>query len=177
LNGVDVANAGTSEAISGLLKITGSVVGQRIDPGPTPARFPRTQRHRRCHAKDRVDGAAAAKCSSMRGPSAARSREWPRPTARPADIGYGPEHHRHYVGDASGGVLTITDGTHSISMTWSGIPPRHFAGASDGNGGTLVTLNADDDKPIFAPARRRKPCVQRASDTTGSLASNPAPAP
>jgi VCBS repeat-containing protein len=93
-------------------------------------------------------------------------------------IGYGLNTTGTYVGDASGGVLTITDGTNSISMTLVG-DYRHaaFAGASDGHGGTLVTLNADDDKPIFASAETTQTgAVTEFSGTTGSSASNPLPA-
>jgi fibronectin-binding autotransporter adhesin len=67
-------------------------------------------------------------------------------------IGYGPNTTGTYVCNADGlGVLTITDGTHSIEMTLVGnYTDGHFAGASDGNGGTLITLNAVDDAPVIA---------------------------
>ncbi len=67
-------------------------------------------------------------------------------------IGYGSNTTGTYVCNADGlGVLTITDGTHSIEMTLVGnYKDGHFAGASDGNGGTLITLNAVDDAPVIA---------------------------
>ena len=53
----------------------------------------------------------------------------------------------------------------------------HFAGGSDGHGGTLVTLNAIDDAPHFTGS----PVAQSTSfseleDTTGSPTADPAPA-
>src|SRR5439155_13777458 len=53
----------------------------------------------------------------------------------------------------------------------------HFAGSSDGHGGTLITLNADDDAPHFDAA----PVAQSAGfselvNTTGSSTIDPAPA-
>jgi fibronectin-binding autotransporter adhesin len=68
-------------------------------------------------------------------------------------IGFGLNTTGGYVGNASGGVLTITDGAHSISMTLVGdYLNAHFAGSSDGTGGTLITLNALDDAPVIATA-------------------------
>ncbi|MCK1712828.1 MULTISPECIES: VCBS domain-containing protein [unclassified Bradyrhizobium] len=63
-----------------------------------------------------------------------------------------------YVSNAdatTGGVLTVTDadGNH-ISLTLSGADysDATFAGSSDGHGGTLITLNAADDAPVFTAA-------------------------
>ncbi len=62
-------------------------------------------------------------------------------------IGYGS----NTTGTYASGVLTITDGTHSIEMTLVGnYEDGHFAGASDGNGGTLITLNARNEAPVIA---------------------------
>ena len=50
----------------------------------------------------------------------------------------------------------------------------HFAGSSDGNGGTLITLNANDDAPAFAPAEKLQTAtVTEIANTTGSSASDP----
>ncbi|MEO6841518.1 MAG: VCBS domain-containing protein [Bradyrhizobium sp.] len=89
-------------------------------------------------------------------------------------IGFGPG----TTGTYSGGVLTITDGSHSISMTLTGdYSDAHFAGASDGHGGTLITLNANDDAPVFASADKAQTgAVTELADTTGSAASDPSPA-
>ena len=65
-----------------------------------------------------------------------------------ATIGYGPDTTASY----SGGILTVTDGTHSIELNLVGdYSGAHFAGSADGNG-TLITLNANDDLPIVAAA-------------------------
>jgi fibronectin-binding autotransporter adhesin len=83
-----------------------------------------------------------------------------------------------YVGNANGGVLTITDGSKSISMTLVGdYLHAHFAGASDGHGGTLITLNATDDAPAFVAAEKNQSAtVTELSLTTGSSAQDPLPA-
>ena len=89
-------------------------------------------------------------------------------------IGYGP----NTTGTYSNGILTITDGVHSISMTLTGdYSNAHFAGSSDGHGGTLITLNANDDVPAFAAADKSESAtVKELADTTGSSASDPSPA-
>jgi fibronectin-binding autotransporter adhesin len=89
-------------------------------------------------------------------------------------IGYGP----NTTGIYSNGILTITDGMHSISMTLIGdYSNAHFAGSSDGHGGTLITLNASDDIPVFAVADKSESAtVTELANTTGSSASNPSPA-
>ena len=85
-------------------------------------------------------------------------------------IGFGPG----TTGTYSGGVLTITDGTHSISMTLTGdYSDAHFAGSSDGHGGTLITLNANDDAPVFDSADTTQIAkVTELADTTGSTTSD-----
>ena len=91
-------------------------------------------------------------------------------------IGYGPNTTGTYVSNADhdGGVLTITDGMHSISMTLVGdYSDAHFAGSSDGSSGTLITLNANDDAPAFAVADKAETAtVTELADTTGSSASD-----
>ncbi|WP_271509624.1 VCBS domain-containing protein [Bradyrhizobium sp. CCBAU 11357] len=56
---------------------------------------------------------------------------------------------------ATGGVLTVTDadGNHiDLNLTGADYSNAHFAGSSDGHGGTLITFNADDDAPVFTAA-------------------------
>ena len=86
-------------------------------------------------------------------------------------IGYGP----NTTGTYSNGILTITDGIHSISMTLTGdYSNAHFAGSSDGNGGTLITLNANDDAPAFAAADKSESAtVMELPNVTGSSALDP----
>jgi hypothetical protein len=95
-------------------------------------------------------------------------------------IGYGLGTTATYVSNAdnSGGVLTVTDGPHSISLNLVGdYRDAHFAGSSDGNGGTLITMNADDDKPAFAPAETAEAAtVTELAGVTGSHAYDPLPA-
>lgn len=178
LNGVGVANAGTIEATSGVLKITGSVVGSgsiRVDAGA----FLELNATVAAAQKIVYDGAGSSEVQldastfggQIQGMAATDELDL-------RTIGYGAHTTGTYVGDASGGVLTITDGTHSISMTLVGdYRHAHFAGASDGHGGTLVTLNADDDKPTFATGETSQAgSFTELSDTTGSSTSNPTPA-
>jgi VCBS repeat-containing protein len=89
-------------------------------------------------------------------------------------IGYGP----NTTGTYNNGVLTITDGMHSISMTLVGdYSNAHFSGSSDGGTGTLITLKATDDAPVFAAADKSESAtVTELPDTTGSSASDPSPA-
>jgi fibronectin-binding autotransporter adhesin len=95
-------------------------------------------------------------------------------------IGYGLNTTGTYVSNAAhtGGVLTITDGMHSISMTLVGdYSDAHFAGSTDDSGGTLITLNATDDAPAFAPADKSETAtVMELPNTTGSSALDPSPA-
>ena len=176
MNGVGVANAGTIEATSGVLKITGSVVGNgsiQVDAGAfleLNATVATTQ-------KIVFDGAGSSEVqldASTFGGQILGMAATDQLDLR--TIGYGLNTTGTYVGDASGGVLTITDGLHSISMTLVGdYLHAHFAGASDGNGGTLVTLNADDDKPTFTVAETSQTgSLTEFSDTTGSSALNTA---
>jgi hypothetical protein len=55
------------------------------------------------------------------------------------DIGFGGATKASYAGNASGGVLTVTDGTHTAKITLFGnYTASTFVVASDGHGGTLV---------------------------------------
>lgn len=57
--------------------------------------------------------------------------------------------------DATTGDLVVSDAYgHSITVKLTGqdYSDAHFAGSSDGHGGTLITLNADDDTPAFTAA-------------------------
>ncbi len=63
-------------------------------------------------------------------------------------------------------------------MTLSGdYSNLHFAGSSDGHGGTLITLNATDDAPVFAVADKAETVtVSELPNTTGSSALDPSSA-
>ena len=89
-------------------------------------------------------------------------------------IGYGPDTTATYM---QTGILTLTDGSHSIGMTLTGdFSDLHFAGSSDGHGGTLITLNATDDAPVFAAADKAElATVSELANTTGSPALDPSP--
>ena len=55
------------------------------------------------------------------------------------DISYGPNTTATYLGNASGGTLTITDGTHTASIALVGdYLSSNWNLSSDGNGGTVV---------------------------------------
>lgn len=72
------------------------------------------------------------------------------------------------VSDAYGHTITL----HLIGSDYSN---AHFAGSSDGHGGTLITLNADDDAPVFTAAEA-SPSVSfsELASTTGASALDPA---
>lgn len=78
------------------------------------------------------------------------------------------------------GNLVVSDAYgHSITVKLVGADysNAHFAGSSDGHGGTLITLNVDDDAPHFDAA----PVAQSTGfselvNTTGSSMIDPAPA-
>src|SRR5262249_38688027 len=55
----------------------------------------------------------------------------------------------HY--DQTSGVLTVIEanGEHVDLNIGTGYAGAHFAGSDDGHGGTLITLNAEDDAPAF----------------------------
>ena len=83
------------------------------------------------------------------------------------------------TGGYSGGVLTITDGSNPpIGMTLVGdYTNAHFGSASDGHGGTLITLNPNDDAPAFAAGDKSESAmVTELANTTGSSALDPLPA-
>ncbi|WP_426422459.1 Ig-like domain-containing protein [Bradyrhizobium genosp. A] len=79
--------------------------------------------------------------------------------------------------DANTGNLVVSDAYgHSITVKLTGhdYSDGHFAGSSDGHGGTLITLNADDDTPAFTAAEA-SPTVSfsELANTTGSSALDP----
>ncbi len=82
--------------------------------------------------------------------------------------------------DAATGNLVVSDAyghTITVNLVGADYSNAHFAGGSDGHGGTLVTLNAVDDAPHFAGS----PVAQSTSfseleNTTGSPTADPAPA-
>ena len=81
--------------------------------------------------------------------------------------------------NAQAGVLEITDSNGDVIdlNIGSGYGGAHFAGSSDGSGGTLITLNLNDDAPVIATAEKAETAtVTEASLITGSHLSNPTPA-
>src|SRR6185437_16041317 len=90
-------------------------------------------------------------------------------------IGYGLGTTATYVSNAdnTGGTLTVTDGHDSIALQLVGdYRDAHFAGSADGNG-TLITVNADDDTPAFAPGEATPAAtVAEVADVTGSPAAD-----
>lgn len=72
--------------------------------------------------------------------------------------------------DADTGVLTVVDGQgHSIALTLVGdFSDLHFAGSKDANGGTLITLIADDTAPVITDAGRPGAITEAAAQTGAS---------
>jgi fibronectin-binding autotransporter adhesin len=74
--------------------------------------------------------------------------------------------------DAKSGVLTVSDSEgHTVSLTLSGTDysHAHFASSDDGNGGTLITLNATDDAPAVAAADAKQGgTINELANTKGS---------
>lgn len=75
------------------------------------------------------------------------------------------------------GNLVVSDAyghTITLKLVGADYSNAHFAGSSDGHGGTLITLNADDDAPVFTAAEAQ-PSVSfsELADTTGSIALDP----
>jgi len=93
-------------------------------------------------------------------------------------IGYGLGTTGTYVGDATGGTLTVTDGTNSVDLHLVGdYTDAHFAGSADSNGDLLITLHANDDPPIIAAADKAETAtLNELASTTGSAALDPLPA-
>ncbi|MGJ4892143.1 VCBS domain-containing protein [Bradyrhizobium sp. HKCCYLRH3099] len=72
--------------------------------------------------------------------------------------------------DAETGVLTVTDGQgHSIDLTLVGdYSNAHFAGSTDGHGGTLITLTAEDAAPVIADPDQAGSIAETAEQTGSS---------
>ncbi len=147
LQNVTLTNTGTLEITSGAaLKIAGSILGGgsiKIDPGAfleLDASVTSDQNivFNGTSAELQIDG------SSMGGKIAGLVAT---DQLDLRTIGYGLATTATYVG----GVLHVTDGHgDSIDLTLVGdYSHAHFAGGTDGNNGTLITLNALDDKPMI----------------------------
>ncbi|MFY9953798.1 VCBS domain-containing protein, partial [Bradyrhizobium sp.] len=168
-SGTSVTNDGTIEVKDATLKVTGSIAGSgsvQIDSGALfelngsdvqNVVFAGTSAEMQIDASSfggSIVGLAATDELDLR------------------TIGYGLNTTGIYVSDPNndGGILTITDGSHSISMTLVGdYRNAHFAGSTDGNGGTLITLNAADDVPAFVSAETTQSgVITELSNTTGS---------
>ena len=75
--------------------------------------------------------------------------------------------------DAKSGLLTVSDSAgHTVSLTLSGTidySHAHFASSDDGHGGTLITLNANDDAPtVAADDAQQAGTIHERADTSGS---------
>jgi fibronectin-binding autotransporter adhesin len=172
----DVTNDGTIEVHDGALKISGSVAGSgsvKIDSGAL-FELDGTDTQDIVFAgaggELQIDGSSfGGRIVSLEATDELDLRS----------IGYGASTTGTYVSNANntGGVLTITDGIHSISMTLVGdYRHAHFAGTTDGHSGTLITLNAIDDAPAFVPAEEvQTGVVTELSNTTGSSVHDPLP--
>jgi len=161
MNGVGITNAGTIEATSGVLKVTGSVQGSgsiQVDAGAfleLDATVAATQ-------KIVFNGAGSSEVQldastfggQIQGMAATDEIDL-------RTIGHGSEHHRDLCQQRQQRWRRSDhqDGTqfHQHEPWWVITATPIFAGASDGHGGTLITLNAADDGPTFAAARRRRP--------------------
>ncbi len=172
LTNTSVTNDGTIEITGGMLKITGSVASSgpdasgsiKIDSGAVlDLDGSDTQNIVFADANAELKIDASSFGGSISGLTAGDQIDL-------STIGYG----LNTTGTYSNGVLTITDGVHSISMTLTGdYSNAHFAGSSDGHGGTLITLNANDDAPAFDSADTTQTAkVTELAETTGSTVSD-----
>ncbi|WP_247459812.1 hypothetical protein [Bradyrhizobium sp. 62] len=82
--------------------------------------------------------------------------------------------------NAAAGELVVSDAhNHTITLKLAAgvdYSNYHFAGSDDGHGGTLITINSDDDKPVFDTATATLTAtVPERENTTGSSALDPTP--
>ena len=76
------------------------------------------------------------------------------------------------------GLLTVTDGTNSITLTLEGhdYTHAHLASFTDGDNGTLILMKADDDAPVIAAGdKAQSGTVVELDNTTGSSVFDPSP--
>ncbi|MET4215124.1 VCBS repeat-containing protein [Bradyrhizobium sp. LB14.3] len=81
--------------------------------------------------------------------------------------------------NATTGKLVVSDAYHhtiTLQLTGADYSGAHFAGSSDGHGGTLITFNAADDAPpaFTAAGATLTATVPELQNTTGSSALDPA---
>ena len=76
--------------------------------------------------------------------------------------------------NAATGELVVSDAhnhTITLHLTGADYSNAHFAGSDDGHGGTLITINANDYKPVFDTATATLTAtVPERENTTGSSA-------
>jgi VCBS repeat-containing protein len=75
--------------------------------------------------------------------------------------------------DAKSGLLTVSDSAgHTVSLTLSGVidySHAHFSSSDDGHGGTLITLNTNDDAPVVAAGDQQQAgTINELTNTSGS---------
>jgi VCBS repeat-containing protein len=81
--------------------------------------------------------------------------------------------------NATTGKLVVSDAYHhtiTLQLTGADYSGAHFAGSSDGHGGTLITFNPPDDAPAFTAAGATLTAtVPELESTTGSSTLDPTP--
>jgi VCBS repeat-containing protein len=165
--GGTVINNGTIEIVAGKFEMTGSLSGTGavvIDAGATlqlDGSDTQTVKFNGDHAELVLDAASFG--GSIKGLGSTDKLDL-------AGIEYGTGTTAIY--NAQTGVLTVSDGDgHTVSLALSGADysNAHFAGSSDGHGGTLITLNATDDAPaVAANDAHQSAVVAELENTTGS---------
>ena len=187
LSGTDVVNDGTIEALNGTLTIGGTLSGAgsvKIDGGVSTGALlelnatvatGQTIVFNGEHAELQIDQSSmGGKISGL----AATDELDLRTIKYPGDSGLGTT----ATYDPNTGVLHVADANNvdSIDLTLVGAnyTHAHFAGSSDGHGGTLITVNADDDTPVFAADKDTQAAtVDEQSLVTGSSTTfDPTPA-
>jgi fibronectin-binding autotransporter adhesin len=183
INGV-VTNNGTIEVASGALKIDGSISGNGlfvIDKGAVlevgaSAADTQTVEFSGGNAElvldaSSIDAKAQSFGAQIKGLTATDEIDL-------KTVGYDLDG-TSAAYDAATGKFTVTDADgHSVvlSLTGADYGHAHFAGSSDGHGGTLITLHAEDDAPIIAAADKSEAAsFNELADTTGSPSIDPKP--
>ena len=179
-SGTNVTNDGTIEVHSGSLEITGSIGGSgtvQIDAGALFVLNASDTQNITYAGGNGAAGELQIDTSTFGGTITGLSAT---DEIDLRTIGYGLNGLHTtgtYVSNSTntGGVLTVTDGANSISMTLVGdYRDAHFAGATDHNGGTLITLNAADDLPVFGSNKDTQAgSVTEVSSQTGIGTLNP----
>ncbi len=144
VSGGSINNQGIIEVQSGIVRITGDISGagsSTIDAGATLALDGSSNQSITFAGTNATLelGSSSSFAGSVIGIAAGDKIDL-------QQIQYGPA----TTGVYANGVLTITDGTHSIGLHLVGdYSNANFVGSADGTG-TLITLKAVDDAPVIA---------------------------